>query len=131
ATPSGLGRSLNPRRRPRSIRVTPSQRFHLRLTIGRSRGRRLRPRRSRQGSRARGTHMPIGRAPRLTEAEVTDEAIYLNRRAFLAAAAAATLALGGSPGSAGAGAVPSALGPLPARRHPGWITTEPTHRFDG
>ena len=56
--------------------------------------------------------MPIGRAPRLTEAEVTDEAIYLNRRAFLAAAAAATLALGGSPGSAGAGAVPSALGPL-------------------
>ena len=76
--------------------------------------------------------MPIRRAPRLTEAEVTDEAVYLNRRAFLAAAAAgaATLALAGSQGSAGAGAVPSTRGPLPALRNPRWSTTEPTNRLD-
>src|SRR5205807_1697669 len=88
--------------------------------------------RSHQRSRAREIQMPIRRAPRLTEAEVTDEAIYLNRRAFLAAAAAgaATLALGGSQGSAGAGTVPSAPGPLPAPRNPRWSTTEPTNRFD-
>jgi len=76
--------------------------------------------------------MLIRRAPRLTDAEVTDQAIYLNRRALLTAVAAgaATLALGGAYGWARAAAGPPPGRPLRALPNPRWSTTEAANRFE-
>jgi methionine sulfoxide reductase catalytic subunit len=76
--------------------------------------------------------MLIRARPRLTEAEVTDQAIYLNRRAFLTAAAvgATTLALGGSHGSASAAGAPPPGQSLRALLSPRWSIKEPTNRFE-
>jgi len=66
--------------------------------------------------------------PRFTSSEITPPAAYLNRRAFIAGAAA--LALGPPGASAATSPVPAPGAPLKAARNPAFSLTEPPTKFE-
>ena len=76
--------------------------------------------------------MLIRRAPDIKSSEITDEKLYLNRRAFLIGTAALALAPSGAavvPQPA-AGGPPPAGQPLPAKRNPAFVVEDPSTKFE-
>jgi sulfoxide reductase catalytic subunit YedY len=72
--------------------------------------------------------MLIRKAPRFTASEITDPQLYLNRRSFLAGAAA--LALVPVAGAIEAGAAPPTGQPLTATRDPAYSIADPVTKFE-